>query len=522
LGAERLLTALTQLDQNKLQKDRRHLQLSKTISLARLMPTELIELRQTGKITFNTLMDWFDRDFPGHYLRLIKCVRVTVLALVPPIDGIHAMLTNSGTSSVVVNESGAFVKKRALRSYGEAIALDAAYNETGLFVLDYNDPMFLPFEALGVETEWTFELPRATNRFNFDTIADVLFTIEYTALHSDEYARQVRERLGERTTAGTLLDLRMNFPDQWYHLKNPQRKPDGSVDAQKVTLNLPASLFPPNLSELRVLHVTMMVVGDLKGGDPSETALLRQALSGGIALSKDGEPLGLAPLQFKDRYAVFSTPTAGAVVREFWRNVPGVEVSSIPLTTPSADFEVLNRLEGSPDQGTDYGSRIRGYLRPAATGAYTFWIASDDSGELHLSTDQDPANLRRIAYLSGRALLRQWDKTPSQKSQPVTLEANKEYCFEVLQKQGSGGDHVEVGWLKPGESGTVPSEVIPGSCLSFFSRALASNTSPPGEWSLHLGRELYDTGQGARKSVVDRMESISLVLTVEGTVQWTP
>ena len=33
-------------------------------------------------------------------------------------------------------------------------------------------------------------------------------------------------------------------------------------------------------------------------------------------------------------------------------------------------------------------------------------------------------------------------------------------------KESAGGDNLAVGWLKPGEIGTVPSEVIPGSVLS--------------------------------------------------------
>ena len=52
--------------------------------------------------------------------------------------------------------------------------------------------MLLPFEGLGVETHWVFDLPRASNRFNFDTMADVLFTIEYTALQDAAYAERVR------------------------------------------------------------------------------------------------------------------------------------------------------------------------------------------------------------------------------------------------------------------------------------------------------------------------------------------
>lgn len=253
LGAERLLTDLTRLDDFRLAADKRRLQLSKTFSLAQRFPSDFVRLQQAGRIELDTLMDWFDEDFPGHYLRLIKSVRVSVLALVPPIDGIHASLTNTGASTVMLPDRP---PQRSLRTFGESIALDSPYNESGLFVLDYNDPMLLPFEGLGVETHWVFDLPRASNRFNFDTIADVLITIEYTALHDAAYADRVRQRLGTSRSANSVLSLRTSFPDQWYHLQNPL---DGA-QTQVVGLNIPRTFFAPNLQNLLLTHLTVILV----------------------------------------------------------------------------------------------------------------------------------------------------------------------------------------------------------------------------------------------------------------------
>ena len=70
--------------------------MSKTISLAQLAPGEFQKLRETGVIQFTTPMEAFDRDFPGHYLRLIQRVRVSVIALVPTTEGIRATLSNTG------------------------------------------------------------------------------------------------------------------------------------------------------------------------------------------------------------------------------------------------------------------------------------------------------------------------------------------------------------------------------------------------------------------------------------------
>jgi len=35
----------------------------------------------------------------------------------------------------------------------------------------------MPFESMGVDTTWEFQMPKAANQFDYRTIADVLFTI---------------------------------------------------------------------------------------------------------------------------------------------------------------------------------------------------------------------------------------------------------------------------------------------------------------------------------------------------------
>lgn len=276
LGAERLLTDLTKLDAFKLATDQRRQQLSKTISLARMIPTELVGFRQSGTLTFNTLLTWFDDDVLGHYLRLIKSVKVTVLAIVPPVDGIHATLHNSGESSVVVKENGGrtFIKKRAARNFGDRVSLDAAFNESGLFVFNYDDPMLLPFEGLGVETQWTLEMPRGRNRFYFDTIADVLLTIDYTAEYSPVYeAHQRAEQAGLQTYEETVVPLRLQFPDVWYHFKNHRPDEAGAYTPFSFKFRLPRGAFAPSVTDpLVVVHLTLLVSGNLTRAEQDQVA----------------------------------------------------------------------------------------------------------------------------------------------------------------------------------------------------------------------------------------------------------
>lgn len=51
---------------------------------------------------FTTPMEMFDRDSPGHYLRLIRRVRTSVNALVPTTEGIRATFSNTGISRVII------------------------------------------------------------------------------------------------------------------------------------------------------------------------------------------------------------------------------------------------------------------------------------------------------------------------------------------------------------------------------------------------------------------------------------
>ena len=107
-GSARLLADLTALDQYATQTDQRKLQLTQTISLAALSPVDVQQFRQTGVLPFATPMTLFQRGLPGLYFATIHQVRVSVVALIPPEQGIRALLSSGGTSRIVVNDGGVF------------------------------------------------------------------------------------------------------------------------------------------------------------------------------------------------------------------------------------------------------------------------------------------------------------------------------------------------------------------------------------------------------------------------------
>ena len=162
----------------------------------------------------------------------------------------------------------------------------------------------------------------------------------------------------------------------------------------------------------------------------------------------------------------------GGISWERWDNVGGSDVILIPLAAqPDATGTFLALEMAPPNIGDDYGLRIRGYLIPPDDGEYTFWIASDNESELWLSTDDTEGNRALLAYHTGYTGVNNWDKYPEQQSAPVTLVADQRYYIEVLFKEDGGDDHVSVGWAKPGEGTTAPSEVIPPSALATYGGA---------------------------------------------------
>lgn len=161
------------------------------------------------------------------------------------------------------------------------------------------------------------------------------------------------------------------------------------------------------------------------------------------------------------------TNPTGTIRRQYWLGIPGEAMSDLTSNTnypnnPSGTDQ-LTTFEAPTDAADNYGTRIQGYAHAPQSGSYTFWIASDDDAELWLSTDANPANKVRIAYVNGWTASREWNKYPSQQSVPINLTAGQRYYIEALHKEGNGGDNLAVGWQLPDGTFEGP---IPGNRLS--------------------------------------------------------
>ena len=167
---------------------------------------------------------------------------------------------------------------------------------------------------------------------------------------------------------------------------------------------------------------------------------------------------------------LLTSGVGGSITREVWTGVTTTAIAAIPVTTTPNITDTIASFEVPINTADSYGTRVRGYLTAPATGSYTFWVSGDDNCELWLSTDGNSTNKVRLATVNSWTDSRDWTREPNQKSMPISLTSGQKYYIEALHKEGSGFDSLAVGWSKPGEATTAPSEIIPGAVLSPFSR----------------------------------------------------
>jgi len=157
---------------------------------------------------------------------------------------------------------------------------------------------------------------------------------------------------------------------------------------------------------------------------------------------------------------------SGTILREYWLDIGGNRIANLtgnsnyPYNPTGADE--MSSFEAPVNFANNYGTRMRGYLHPPATGDYTFYIASDNDSELYLSTDEDPDNVVRICRVKESVGSRDWFNTdhPEQQSAPIHLEAGKYYYVEALHKEVDDDDHLSVAWQLPDGTleGPIPFE----------------------------------------------------------------
>jgi hypothetical protein len=267
LAGEKLSLDLRRLEHAYLEGNKREHEVTKHVSLALLDPAALLKLRETGACEFSMPELLFDLDFPGHYCRRIKSVRLTLPCVTGPYAGVNAKLTllknrtrktakatKSEGYSYDPNGDGRFLENLVGI---QSIATSSAQNDAGVFELNFRDERLLPFEGAGVISTWRLELPAAYRQFDYDTISDVILHVSYTARDGGGALKAVVEGhvketinkwLDELATGKTglprLFSLRHEFPNAFHRLLNP------SGSGQFTEFEITKQHFPYFISDL--------------------------------------------------------------------------------------------------------------------------------------------------------------------------------------------------------------------------------------------------------------------------------
>lgn len=268
LSGERLYHDIKRMEMAYLDQNRREYEVTKHVSLLQTDPTALLRLKQTGECFFTLPEAIFDFDYPGHYMRRIKTVSITIPCITGPYTGVSCTLTllkstvrhqgtlSGGKYARQENDPRFTDKTGAIQS----IVTSSAQNDSGMFELRLNDERYLHFEGAGAISEWHIELPKEFRQLDYGTISDCILHINYTAREGGNLLRQqaiiemktaVNEIMLAKGTKGLsrLFSASHEFPNAWHNFLYP------SGDTQiihELDLDLDKNRFPYMFSRMDI------------------------------------------------------------------------------------------------------------------------------------------------------------------------------------------------------------------------------------------------------------------------------
>lgn len=257
LAGERLYIGLKQLEAAYQEKRGYDYEVTKHVSLRQINPMALIQLKETGTCEFAVPEVLFDMDQPGHYMRRIKSVALTVPCVVGPYTSLNCtlrLLEHKFRTSAIAKDKNDYLEKTdatddrfsTVNVPITSIAVSSGQNDSGVFELNFKDERYLPFEGAGAISKWRVELPAEFRQFDYDSITDVIMHVRYTAVEGGDklkkpavdalkdYIKSVEE-LSRDEGLFAAFDLKHDFPNEWYKAMQP---PAGSTERVLMLNNL--------------------------------------------------------------------------------------------------------------------------------------------------------------------------------------------------------------------------------------------------------------------------------------------
>jgi len=220
-AGEALKLGLLRMESAYLNRHERRLELTKTVSLRKLFELKTKDAPEgvkweqvlktflgsegTGTLPFNLTALAFDQDYPGHYLRQLVNVSVSIPAVIGPYQDIRATLTQLGSRTLMKpdidgvkslylsdntlpegeqdNADGTQVMSNP-RAY-QQIGISHGVDDRGLFNMDFGDERYYPFEGTGAVSSWQLHFPRHTSPEQAAMLAsltDIIVHVRYLAV----------------------------------------------------------------------------------------------------------------------------------------------------------------------------------------------------------------------------------------------------------------------------------------------------------------------------------------------------
>lgn len=254
LAGHSLKFALEQMAKEYLDNNERALEITKTIPLN---PIAINDLKTKGNCKFSLTEKMFDLDFPGHYCRKIKSIRITIKAahedihatlqqtsnrvvLKPDIEAIKSLLGESDESNELI---------RVNWKTGQQIVISKGNQEnSGLFELNFNDERYLPFEGTGAVSDWILGLPNA------EKVSDVIIHLDYTAFNGGKELSNKVKALPKLKYYYDMLAVKLSKFDQeeWQRFKQSSEfkfKPFFSPQIKNPEIDLNGIYLMPKISD---------------------------------------------------------------------------------------------------------------------------------------------------------------------------------------------------------------------------------------------------------------------------------
>lgn len=325
LAGEGLCADLKRMEIGYLDQNNREYEIVRNISLVLLDPIALITLKETGQCSVGLPEAFFDIDYPGHYMRRIRSLSLTIPCVSGPYTSVNCTVTlvqskirwDSTVGSSYVEQPTA-QDSRFLYNFAatQSIATSTAQNDSGLFEVNFRDERYLPFEGAGAVAQWLISMPQECNAFDFETITDVILNLKYTAREGGAGLRdaalksalmplpqpqsalvtQPAKLPSKQTNLLRYFSLKHEFPTGWYQFLNPIDPSKGQVMAFALT----RERFPFQYRGMPIKVTGMQLFLKFKDAYPSEmnqtSTPSLDYQNGGAYLQYSLAPAGAAPI----------------------------------------------------------------------------------------------------------------------------------------------------------------------------------------------------------------------------------